>query len=252
MRREKAEPKPAASESRQSSDGSPFYDPDSFAAEDTGRFSYAHGDFQTAKTGIDVSDHQGDIDWEAVAADGIDFAIIRIGYRGTTEGAIHADEHFATNLMEAQAAGIECGVYFFSQAINIEEAKEEADFVLEHLAGNLLDYPVVFDYESTPESRVAYVDTKTAGRVASTFCSAIRKAGYYPMIYGNAYDLDKFGYGRNGDPALWFAEYGSFPSSVHESEIWQYTSEGSVDGIQTNVDLNLDLAYSDWEGNEEE
>ena len=242
---------PATRGPQTADDGTPYFDPECFTQED-GRIHYAHGNFATARTGVDVSDHQGHIDWEAVAADGIDFAIIRIGYRGTTEGKIHADATFAINLMEAQAAGIECGVYFFSQATSIEEAKEEADFVLEHLAGNKLEYPIVFDYESTPDSRIAGVDATTAARAASTYCRAVRAAGYYPMIYGNAYDLEKMAYGRNGDPALWFAEYGPYPKSSHESEIWQYTSEGYVDGIETNVDLNLDLGYDDWEREQDE
>ena len=102
----------------------------------TGRAHYVVDGEELTRTGVDVSSHQGFIDWEAVAADNIQFAMLRIGYRGSTEGGIRADELFETNLKGAQSAGLDVGVYFFSQAINVEEAREEAAFVLSAAKGS--------------------------------------------------------------------------------------------------------------------
>ncbi|MBR3328744.1 MAG: glycoside hydrolase [Atopobiaceae bacterium] len=220
--------------------GVPYFDASVFSLVD-GRYVYDDGSVVADKTGVDVSDHQGDIDWDAVAADGIDFAIIRVGYRGNTEGGLYADECYLANLEQARAAGIECGVYFYSQAISVEEAEEEAAFVLDLLDGRHLEYPVTFDHEASQGGRIASIDTETASRVAQAFCTAIRAGGYASMVYGNAYDLARIDFESMADCSLWFAEYDDGPSYDRKSDIWQYTSEGSVAGISTPADLNLDL-----------
>ena len=115
-------------------------------AQHEGRASYIYEGTTHAKTGVDVSEHQGPIDWGAVAGDGISFAMIRIGYRGNTEGNLHQDELFEQNLAAAQEADIECGVYLYSQAVNEDEAREEAAFVLGILESRELSYPVAFDF----------------------------------------------------------------------------------------------------------
>jgi hypothetical protein len=134
----------------------PYFDPEGFSQEN-GRMAYTRDGETWAKAGVDVSDHQGYIDWDAVAEDGIGFAMIRAGYRGATEAELYQDDYFEYNLQFARAAGLECGVYFFSQAISEEEAREEAQFVLALLNGAELAYPVVFDYEQNAagiESRI--------------------------------------------------------------------------------------------------
>jgi len=219
----------------------PYYEERFFSQVD-GRYRYKDASVTVEKTGVDVSDHQGVIDWDSVAADGIDFAFIRIGYRGTTEGGLFVDERFSSNLLGAQEAGIECGVYFFSQATTVEEAEEEAAFVLGLLDGCQLDYPVAFDYECSAETRISNVSSQTATEAARAFCSAIQQGGYEAMIYGNAYDLARFDYHWIADYPLWLAEYGSNPSYERRAIIWQYTSEGVVNGINSHVDLNLDLS----------
>ena len=118
--------------------------PDGFSADSRGRMQYSGGKYLT---GIDVSEHQYDIDWEKVAADGIDFAMIRVGYRGSTAGQIYTDEYFEKNIAGATAAGLKVGVYFYSQAINAEEAAEEAAFVLNAIRPYKVTFPVVFDWE---------------------------------------------------------------------------------------------------------
>ena len=209
-----------------------------------GRIVYQGEQGETAKTGVDVSAYQEYIDWDAVAADGIRFALIRVGYRGTSEGAISQDDYFEYNLQAAHDAGIECGVYFFSQAVSVEEAQEEADFVLAVLGGASLEYPVAFDYELNAEgvsSRTTEVSSGEATAIAQAFCQRIEDGGYQAMLYGNAYDLDRFDLDALAGYDLWFAEYTSYPSARRAFAVWQYSSNGSVAGIDAAVDLNLDM-----------
>ena len=221
----------------------PYFDPEGFSQEN-GRMAYTRDGETWAKAGVDVSDHQGYIDWDAVAEDGIGFAMIRAGYRGATEAELYQDDYFEYNLQFARAAGLECGVYFFSQAISEEEAREEAEFVLALLNGAELAYPVVFDYEQNAagiESRIQGVGQKEATAIALAFCETIENAGYTAMIYGNGYDLGIFDMDALSGYLLWYAEYGGYPSSRRPITLWQYSNNGSVAGIETAVDLNLDL-----------
>jgi len=219
---------------------SPYYDPTCFSWED-GRCHYADFQGHEALTGVDVSEYQGDIDWQAVAEDGVRFAFIRIGYRGTTEGNLFADRTFEQNLAGAQGAGIACGAYFFSQATSVSEAEEEATFVLELLGGRALSYPVVYDLEVAQGTRVRGMDNQVATACAQAFCEAIRDGGYDVMVYGNRYDLARYDDGVLGTYDLWLAEYADCPSYDRRFALWQYTNEGTVAGIGFGVDLNLDL-----------
>lgn len=199
----------------------------------------------TSRLGVDVSVFQGDIDWEQVKAAGYEFAILRIGYRGYgEEGTLNADENFEQNLENARKAGIDIGVYFFSQAINEEEAKEEADYVLEHLKGQELQMPVVYDPEHIleDEARTDDVTGEQFTSNAETFCKIIEKAGYDAMIYSNmlweAYELDLK---KLSDYPIWYADYEALPQTPYRFSMWQYSSTGSVQGIEGNVDLNIQL-----------
>lgn len=232
---------PRAGGTNVSSDGGPYYDKDDFSQVD-GRYSYDDGNVAAQKTGVDVSDYQEQIDWQAVANDGIDFAYLRVGFRGNTEGGLYPDQRFASNYEQAHQAGVACGAYFFSQATSVEEAREEAAFVLGLLDGRRLEYPVAFDYEVEPATRIANVSDQTATQVAQAFCDAIRAGGYEPIIYGNTYDLMRYDYQVLGDCSLWGAEYDDGPSYARKVNIWQYSNGGSVAGINTLVDLNLDLS----------
>lgn len=217
------------------------YDKSGFASGAKGRITYEK-DGLRAKTGIDVSTHQQEIDWQAVAADGIDFAMLRIGRRGYSEGGLFPDDAFARNLQGALDAGLEVGVYFFSQAVTPEEAEEEADYVLESLNGQELSYPVAFDWESITEdeARTDGVSGAAMTRCAAAFCKKIEAAGYRPAVYFNRtqgylhYDLRDL---RDYD--LWLAEYDTVPDFFYHFDLWQYTHTGQVDGIQGNVDLDL-------------
>lgn len=197
--------------------------------------------------GIDVSKFQGAIDWNLVAQDGVEFAFIRVGYRGYgTEGKLMEDDNFVANIEGAQAAGIKVGVYFYSQAITEEEALEEANFVLERIAPYQLDCPVVYDVEkhSKPSARMNNISLEESTNNVIMFCQTIENAGYTPMIYHNLqWAVQKL------DPALldqygkWFAAYETEdPYYPYEYKVWQYSATGSVQGINGNVDMNISFS----------
>ena len=197
----------------------------------------------SSRMGVDVSRHQGVINWSSVREAGIEFAFIRIGYRGYgKEGSINLDQQFDNNIRNAQKEGIDVGVYFFAQAINEEEAKEEAEFVINSLNNYDLQLPVVYD----PESRLdapARTDNVTAEQFTKNteaFCSMIKEAGYEPMIYSNmlweAYELDLE---KLAEYPIWYADYEEFPQTPYMYEFWQYSNEGCIKGISGGVDLDI-------------
>ncbi len=217
--------------------------PEDFETDEDGIMQYVGSDTSREFAhGIDVSRFQGEIDWEKVADDGVDFAIIRVGARGTTKGAIVADPTFVDNIEGAQKAGIDCGVYFYSQALNAEEAQEEADFVLEQIAPYTLKYPVVLDVEiaDLENARTEHAQQDQYHEVLKTFSDAIRGAGYDSMVYGNIKTftllLDP---ARMEQVPVWIAYYSLPQYYPYEFSIWQYSSSGNVDGIDGDVDLNI-------------
>ena len=221
----------------------PYLDWKNFTYEN-GRYIYDGEEGYFAKIGIDVSDNQGWIDWHAVANDNIEFALIRCGFRGTSEGGLYPDDYFEYNLASAKEAGLDCGVYFFSQAVTEEEAREEASYVIELLGGAELEYPVAFDFERQAEGIDSRVDTLTseeATAIAQAFCEVIEGAGYRAMLYGNSYDLVWFNMDALSDYTIWYAEYGALPSCRSPYMFWQYSNDGRVSGIDAAVDMNLAL-----------
>lgn len=219
------------------------YNPQYMTHQD-GRFAYSDTegpDQYASSTGIDVSEHQGSIDWQAVAQDGIDFAYIRVGYRGYTEGGIQMDAYFEENYQNARDAGLQVGVYFFSQALTEEEAQEEARFVLDTLDGRPIDLCVAFDEEPAggEGGRAAGLSSQQLQANAQAFCQVISDSGISPMVYGNVGDLSGVDWQSLGLP-MWLAQYNEpFPYSWFDVAMWQYTSSGSVAGIGTRVDMNL-------------
>ena len=199
-----------------------------------------------SRLGVDVSSHQAEIDWEAVAAAGVEFAMIRIGYRGYTRGVISEDDYARTNLEGAKAAGLEVGAYFFSQAISTEEAAQEAQWCVEYLEGHALDLPLVFDWEHVPDpdARTAGLeDKKLLTACAQTFLDAVQVAGYAPMVYFNAYQFrDLYDLKALEAYGFWFAQYADGLDFPYALELWQYTDAGSVPGISGKVDIDLWLA----------
>jgi GH25 family lysozyme M1 (1,4-beta-N-acetylmuramidase) len=192
--------------------------------------------------GIDVSSHQGNVDWQSVRQSGVDFVILRVGYRGYTDGGIFADATFTENLQAAKSAGLKIGVYFFSQAITVQEAEEEAAFVLDALHGVSLDLPVYFDWEFVEETaaRTNEASSETLTDCAIAFCEAVEKAGYKAGVYFN----QSLGYlmmnlGRLKEYDFWLAEYHVNPEFYYHFHMWQYTDHGDVSGVTGNVDLNI-------------
>ena len=219
------------------------YDEEQFSRDERGFIRYLD-----APVGIDVSSYQGEIDWEQVSASGVEFAMIRLGLRGYTKGGISEDAMFERNIKGALAAGLDVGVYFFSQAIDPQEAEEEAAFVLERIAPYRVSYPVVFDWESISDAsaRTKGLGSDAVTSCAAAFCDRIAEAGYEPMIYFNmdqgylSYRLD-----RLTDYAFWLAEYHDSPGFYYDFDFWQYSHSGSVPGIEGAVDLDLNLrAYN--------
>lgn len=217
------------------------YDPERFSVDSQGWLQYQSGGRRGVQ-GIDVSFYQGEIDWQAVADSGVEFAMIRVGYRGYSQGALQMDERFRENMDGALAAGLDVGVYFFSQATSVLEAEEEADFVPSAIRGYPIKYPVAFDWEfiDGAEARTNGMDGDTVTQCATAFCDLISVAGYTPMVYFNQelgylfYQLDQLDASQ-----FWLAEYDTKPDFFYDFEMWQYTHTGAVPGIQGNVDLNL-------------
>lgn len=220
------------------------FDPQLFRKLENGRFVYDDESVLTL-TGVDVSVFQDDIDWNAVAADGVDFAMLRIGGRGYgPEGKIYEDEKFEANYAGARAAGLKVGVYFFSQAVNIAEAAQEAQYVLQLLNGRALDFPVAYDWEhvSDASARTANIAPELITSFCKAFCDQMEAEGYQSVIYFNR----EHGYFSLQLSLLsayrfWYAEYADYPSFIYDYWIWQYTESGTVSGINGRVDLNIAL-----------
>lgn len=214
------------------------YDLSAFSAQD-GFMTYS-GD-GTVYAGVDVSQHQGAIDWQRVKDAGVDFAIIRVGNRGTSEGAISLDEQFKDNMAGAAAAGIDIGVYFFSQAVTEDEAREEARFVLTWIENYDLKYPVYYDWEDVAwEARTDGMDPVTLTACAKAFCGEIAAAGYRAGLYFNQrFGYQEFNLSELQEYTFWLASYSATPDFRYHFDVWQYSAEGTVDGIDGAVDLNL-------------
>ena len=209
---------------------------------ENGQFEYVVDDIVISKKGIDVSKHQGKIDWDKVAADGVEFAFIRVGLRGYGTGKIVEDEYFEENIKGAIAHGLDVGVYFFSQAISEEEVREEVAFVLDKISNYELTLPIVYDVERVVDSsaRMNALSVEDRTHYTKLFCQLISENGYKPMIYHNMEmatmmiqleELEEF--------EKWFAYYSNDFYYPYDYGIWQYSEKGKVDGIKTDVDLNI-------------
>lgn len=209
---------------------------------------YYEDDTYTSVMGIDVSSYQKDIDWQAVKASGVKFAIIQVGYRGYESGILVEDAYFRRNIQGAIDNGIDVGVYFFSQAVSPQEARDEADFVLERIKGYDLQLPVVFDLEevSNVADRVENGTQEEHTQAAVTFLNHIKNAGYPAMIYSSSQLFPRlFNLNYLHDYEFWVAEYGNYPNFAYNFNIWQFTAIGTVDGISTSVDMNIMFVKKD-------
>ncbi len=195
------------------------------------------------RRGVDVSEHQGTVDWGQVKAAGYEFVFLRIGYRGYgDEGNLCVDARFHENIAGAKAAGLDVGVYIFSQAVNEEETLEEAELVLENLEGYDLELPVVFDPERIrdDEARTDEVSGEQFTRNTVLFCEKMKAAGYQPMVYSNLiWEAYEFDMKELAEYLIWYADYEPAPQTPYRFTFWQYSEKGHVDGIEGGVDLNV-------------
>ena len=195
----------------------------------------------TMRRGVDVSDHQGQIDWQQVAAYGIDFAIIRCGWRSYGAGTVNEDSRFRENIQGALDAGLDVGVYFFSQALNIVEAAEEAVFTLHLIEDYNVTLPVFFDWEPLPYegSRSADVDGTVVTAACLEFCKLVEAAGYEPGMYSyNMLAYYTYEMKRLDGITLWMGDAGTKPIFYFDHDFWQYSYTGTVPGIDADVDLD--------------
>lgn len=218
------------------------YSEEYLQVKESGEFQYVKEEQLISYKGIDVSRFQGNIDWNAVAADGVEFAFIRVGNRGYGTGAIVDDAKFEENIKNARKAGIKVGVYFFSQAVTEEEALEEVNYVLEKIAPYKVECPVVVDLEmiAGDEGRADALTVEERTHIMKVFCDAVAEAGYQPMIYMN---LEMAALRVNLEELeeydKWFAYYNPDFYFPYAYKVWQYSEKGTVAGISGAVDLNI-------------
>ena len=195
--------------------------------------------------GVDVSAYQGNVDWKKVKQSGIDFAIIRLGYRGYESGKLVEDTYAKENLQEAKEAGLRIGAYFFSQALSIKETDEEIAYMLEILGDTHLDMPLVLDWEIPASSaRTKNMDARTLTDIQRHFCGQMRDRGYTPMVYFNWHQSENLYYlSELEDYPFWLALYQDRMTYPWRVEMWQWTDKGRVPGIDGYVDLNVYMPH---------
>ena len=190
--------------------------------------------------GIDVSKYQGNIDWGAVAASGINFAIIRVGYRGSVSGALVQDPNFKKNISGATKAGIKVGLYFFTQAVNEAEAVEEASMAMSLASGYKVTYPIFIDTESASSGRANGLSKSARTAVVKAFCQTVRNGGYKAGVYASkSWYANQLNASALNGYCIWVAQYNSSCTYSGKYDMWQYSSKGSVSGIKGNVDMNI-------------
>ncbi len=222
------------------------YKPDSFS-EQKGIVTYKDG---VSEVGINVNQKKGDIDWAQVAANGVDYAMIRVGYRNYGDGKLLPDEKFADNIKGATEAGLPVGVYFYSKAVTDAEAEDEATFVLEQIREYSVTYPVAFYWEYDlqsdgsldQDSRTKQCNGDQVTGFIDTFCKKIKASGRTASFYcDKSMGYEKLDLERLSGYEMWYAEFRTVPSFFYDFGMWQYTKEGSVPGISEKVPINLSL-----------
>ena len=223
------------------------YGPNDFQYNERNYLTCTAGEYMN---GIDVSSYQGNVDWQKVKDAGVEFAMIRVGLRGYGTGKIVEDPNARANLDGATAAGVKIGVYIFSQALNPEEAAEEAAFLLDIIKDYDITMPVVYDWEQVgvEDARTANMDAEALTASTLEFCRIIEEAGYQPMVYFNRHqakyllDLSQL-----TDYPFWLAAYTDRMRYAYKVQMWQYTDSGRVPGIEGSVDMNIWFVYTSEE-----
>ena len=219
------------------------YTADNLQYDENGYPSYYEDGKKISHLGVDLSEYQGDVDFAAMKNAGVEFVMLRIGgrYYGD-DGLLYTDKAFDNYYQQAKAAGLKVGAYFFSQAASAEDAAEEAKYAIEKLSGKQLDYPIALDWENIADD-TARTDNVTGDQltdIAETFCDTVTASGYKSLVYSNTqqmfvmYDSETM-----KDYDFWLADYREFPTMYYKFDMWQYTMEGKIDGVEGTVDLNI-------------
>ena len=207
------------------------------------QYDFSDEGVRSGTIGIDVSKYQTNINWQKVKNAGINFVIIRCGYRGYGSGVLVQDPMFASHITGAKAAGLRVGIYFFSQAISEAEAVEEASMAVELANRYGINMPIAIDseYANGGAGRADGLSKSDRTRITIAFCNTVANAGYKPMVYASKnwfsehLNVSQF----PGSYRIWVAQYASKCTYGGRYDIWQNTSKGSVDGVNGNVDMNI-------------
>ena len=219
------------------------YTADNLVTDENGIPAYYENGQKISHLGIDLSEFQGDVDFAAMKEAGVEFVMLRIGgrYYGD-DGVLYTDKNFDINYEKAKAAGLKVGVYFFSQAISAEDAKQEANYTLEKLNKRALDYPIGFDWENIQEE-AARTDSVTGDQltdIAEAFCDTVTEAGYKAIVHSNTSQmLIMYDFETMKDYDFWLADYREFPTMYYKFDMWQYSKEGKIAGVEGTVDMNI-------------
>ena len=205
---------------------------------------YVEGGKITSYLGVDLSKYSGDVNFDSMKAAGVSYVMLRVGSRGYSSGKITLDENFGKYMQGAIDAGLQIGVYFSSQAITQDEANQEADFVIQNLAAyqNNITYPVAFDMEFAPndEARIDGLSASERTIITATFLEKIKAAGYTPVIYGDKeWLLKEIDLTSLQDFGVWLSQKGDIPDYPYQFSMWQYTTDGVLNGVPQGADLNL-------------
>ncbi len=202
---------------------------------------FANGD-KASYLGVDISKENGKVDFKKLKKDGVDFVMVRLGYRGYESGTIVLDEEYFDNIQLANEAGLAVGIYFESQATTVEEALEEAEFVVTNLIEMRVTYPVVFalGLVANDSSRIDNIPKTQLTEITNAFCERVKEVGFTPMVYGNKYWLlRRIDLTMLGDYDIWLSQNGEVPDYPYEFAMWQYSHTGSVSGISGDVNMNI-------------
>lgn len=208
-----------------------------------GKMTYYQDGEPSSWLGVDLSKNNGDVDFNALKDAGVDFVMLRLGSRGYETGLVTLDEKFVNNITKAQSAGLEVGVYFFSQAVNEEEAAEEAEFVISNLVPYRISYPVAFDMEyiSNDESRIDTLDEEQKTKIADAFLSRIEREGYRPILYGSKNwllgELIPEKLLKKYD--VWLNDQDSIPDYPYQFKMWKYSAAQKIDGAEGTASYTI-------------
>ncbi|MDE7016603.1 MAG: glycoside hydrolase family 25 protein [Lachnospiraceae bacterium] len=212
---------------------------------------YTDNGKKISSIGVDVSKHNGVINFRGIKSAGIDYVMIRLGARGYSTGQLSLDDNFVENIESAIEMDLDIGIYFYSQAVNQEEATQEANFVIQNLEPykEHISYPVAFDMEhvANGKARIDGLSREDKTSITSTFLSGIRAAGYMPMLYGNKEWLIKnVDLAKLTDYDVWLSQDEDIPDYPYQFAMWQYTTTGVLNGITGDANLNICFVnYSD-------